>query len=70
VVREVAAHLAGKAAVVQVNTDQNQRLSQQFSISGIPAMLLFRQGNVIDRMGGAASREAIVSWVHRHLGGH
>lgn len=66
----MAAELAGKAAVAQVNIDQNQRLARQFSITGVPAMLLLRQGQVIDRMSGAAPRETIVGWVGRHMGRH
>lgn len=69
-VREVAAEMAGKAVVVQVNTDQNRRLAQQFSITGIPAMLLFRHGKVIDRMSGAAPRQSIVGWANRYLSQH
>jgi len=70
VVREIAAELAGKAAVAQINIDENPRLVQKFSITGVPALLLIRQGKVIDRMDGAGSRQAVIAWISRHLGRH
>ena len=69
-VREIAAEMAGKAAVAQINIDNNPRLAQQFSITGVPALLLIRQGKVIDRMDGAGSRQAVIAWISRHLGRH
>jgi len=69
VVREIAAELAGKAAVAQINIDEN-RDGSEVSITGVPALLLIRQGKVIDRMDGAGSRQAVIAWISRHLGRH
>lgn len=59
-----------KRAVAQINIDENPRLAQQFSIKGVPAMLLIRHGSVIDRMSGAGSRQTIVAWANRHISRH
>jgi thioredoxin 2 len=68
VVREAAAELAGKCAFVQVNTEENPGLAGRFAIRGIPAILLFRKGDVIDRVGGALDLGALLAWCRRHLG--
>ena len=61
-VRNVAAKLAGKAAVVQINTQESPTLASRFSVSGIPVIMLLRHGKVIDRLGGAQSVEAVLNW--------
>ena len=65
-VRKVAETLAGVAAVVQVNTQENPGLAQRFGVSGIPALILLRHGKVVDRLAGAQSSEAIVAWFRRN----
>ena len=65
-VRKVAELLAGAAAVAQVNTQENPALSQRFGVSSIPALILLRQGKVVDRLAGAQSSEAIIAWFRRH----
>jgi thioredoxin 2 len=65
-VRKVAEILAGDAAVVQINTQENPALAQRFAVSSIPVMVLLRRGKVADRLPGAQSSEAITSWFRRH----
>lgn len=65
-VGKIAEMLAGEAAVVQVNTEENPALSHRFKVSGIPVLLLLRRGNEIDRLAGAQSSEAISAWFRRH----
>lgn len=66
VVRKVAEMLAGEAAVVQVNTQDDPGLAGRFGVRGIPALFLLRNGRVVDQLSGAQSCEAIVAWFRRH----
>ena len=65
-VRKVAGMLAGEAAVVQVNTQDDPGLAGRFGVRGIPVLFLLRQGKVVDQLSGAQSSEAIVAWFRRH----
>jgi thioredoxin 2 len=65
-VRRVAEILAGTAAVVQINTQENPGLAGRFGVRGIPVLLLFRGGRVVDQLSGVQSSEAIAAWFHRH----
>ena len=65
-VRKVAEILAGTAAVVQINTQENPGLAGRFGVRGIPALLLIRKGKVVDQLSGAQSSEAVVAWFRRH----
>ena len=49
---ELAGEYAGKATIGKVNVDQEQNLSVKYGISGIPALLLFKNGEVVGQMVG------------------
>lgn len=66
-VREVARELAGKAAVIQVNTDLNPGLASSYQIQGIPALLVIRGGQVLARTSGVMSKEALLNWIRGAL---
>jgi thioredoxin 2 len=65
VVQEVARELAGQAAVVQVNTEESPHLAQRFSIRGIPALLIIRQGRVLDSLSGFREKSVLLAWFDR-----
>jgi thioredoxin 2 len=67
-VRTVAERLAGKAAVVQINTQVNQSLAARFAVRNIPLLLLMRNGRVIDQMAGAQTVENVLSWFNHAAG--
>jgi len=65
-VRSVADKVAGKAAVVQINTQDNPALAARFGVRGIPVTMLLQSGRVVDKLSGAQSVEAILAWFHRN----
>jgi thioredoxin-like negative regulator of GroEL len=67
VVRDLAVTLAGKCAVVQVNTQESPGLAARFVIRGIPAVLFLRRGKMIDSISGALDKGALLAWCRRHL---
>jgi len=64
-VRTVAERVAGKAAVVQVNTSDNPALAARFAVRSIPVIKLLRDGRVIAELAGAQPVEAILAWFQR-----
>jgi thioredoxin 2 len=67
VVREVAKELAGRAVVVQVNTDLSPGLTSSYQIQGIPALLLIKRGQVVARTSGGMSKAALLDWLRSHI---
>ncbi len=65
--RAVARELAGRAAMVQVNTDVNPGLASSYQIQGIPALLVLRGGQVVARTSGGMSKESLLDWIRRFL---
>lgn len=61
--------LAGKAAVVQVSTEESPALAGRFGVRGIPVLHLLVKGRSIDQLSGAQSADAIVAWFRRNESG-
>ena len=61
-VRETAEILAGTAAIIQVNTQENPGLASRFGVKDIPVLFMLRQGKVIGQLPGRHSSDAIISW--------
>ncbi len=53
-VEHIAHDYAGRLKVVKLNVDENPRTAGQFQVQGIPTLLIFKGGRVIDRIVGAA----------------
>lgn len=51
-IESLAAEYAGRAVVTKVNVDENQGIAQRYGIRGIPAILLFKNGEVADMIQG------------------
>ena len=57
VVEELAEDFDGKATIAKVNTDEQQEISIKYGIRSIPAILFFKDGELVDQMVGAASKD-------------
>jgi thioredoxin 2 len=56
VVGELAKEFAGRAKVVKLNSDENQRVPSQYHIQGIPTLLFFKNGELVDSLIGAVPK--------------
>jgi thioredoxin 1 len=52
VIEEIASEYNGKAKVCKVNADENMELSTKFQITSIPCLILFKNGEVFQRVVG------------------
>lgn len=67
VVEKIAAAHAGKAKFVKLNTDENPQLAGEYHVSGIPCLILFKDGKAVDRMVGFVPEGQIASMIQRHV---
>lgn len=67
IIEEVAAEFDGKAVVGKVDVDNNQQVSAQFGIRNIPTVLIFKNGEVVDKIVGVASKEAIAAKLNAQM---
>jgi thioredoxin 2 len=53
--------------LLKINVDEEQKVGAELGISSIPALLLFRGGQIVARTAGAMDAGRIVAWAQQHL---
>jgi thioredoxin 1 len=67
VLEQIAAEQAGKIKIVKLNVDENQHTPQHFTVTGIPTMLLFKDGEMVERIVGFMPKPALMKKLEPHL---
>ena len=67
IIEEVAADFEGKAVVGKVDVDNNQQVSVDYGIRNIPTVLIFKNGQVVDKIVGVAPKEVIAEKLNSYL---
>ena len=67
IIEEVAQDFEGKAIVGKVDVDNNQHVSVDYGIRNIPTVLIFKNGEVVDKIVGVAPKEVIAEKLSAHL---
>ena len=60
---ELSAEMDGKVKIVKVNVDHDQQAAAQLGVRGIPALFVFKGGEVVSNRAGAAPKAALQSWI-------
>jgi len=66
-IEQLATEYSGKASVYKVDVDQEGELASQYGVMSIPALLVFKNGKVVDQMVGAAPKAQIAALLDRAL---
>ncbi len=66
-IEALASEYAGKAKVFKVNVDEESSIAETYGIMSIPALLIFKDGKVADRMVGAGPKPKIEEFLKRSL---
>ena len=64
---EVAGAYQGKLTIAKMNVDENREIPAKFGIRGIPTLLLFKGGKVVDQRVGAVGKSELVKMVDPHV---
>lgn len=59
IVEELAGDYDGKAIVGKVNVDENRAISEKFGIRNIPTLLVFKNGEIVDKQIGVAPKKVL-----------
>ncbi len=68
VMDEIATEMEGKVNIYKVNTDENMNLAKEYSVSGLPSVLIFKNGELVERMAGLMPKSLILKNINKHLG--
>lgn len=64
-VEELAEMYSGSVKIAKLNVDENGDIAFRYNVRGIPALLIFDDGEVRDQMVGAGSRDSIVKLIEK-----
>lgn len=67
IVEALSEEYLGKVKFVKVNTDENPKVSGEYEITGIPSLLLFKDGKIIDQQVGAVPKSMLSEMISKHL---
>ncbi len=65
IIEEIHAEYQGKAAIGKVDVDQQQELASRFGIRNIPTILFFKNGQIVDKITGAAPKREFTNKLDR-----
>ncbi|MFV0290514.1 MAG: thioredoxin [Mangrovibacterium sp.] len=67
IVEELSKDYEGKAVVVKVDVDSSAEISMKYGIRNIPTLLVFKNGEVVDKHVGAAQKSALAAKIDAAL---
>ena len=67
VVEEISKDFEGKIKVFKLNTDENPNVASQYGIRSIPTLMIFKGGQKVDTVVGAAQKATLSSTLTKHL---
>ena len=67
-IEALASEYNGKVTIGKLNVDENPNTAFKFQIRGIPAMLVFKGGQVVESIVGLAQKDDLKRVIDRHLG--
>jgi thioredoxin 1 len=67
IVKQLAQEWEGKVKVVKLDVDDNAGLAIQYQVMGVPTLMLFSNGEPLERMTGYQPKQRILAKVSPHL---
>lgn len=64
---DIATEFGDKVKFVKVNTDDNIKTAKDYAISGLPSLLVFKDGKAVERLVGLMPKSAIISNIEKHM---
>ena len=63
---ELSGEMGGKAKIVKINVDDNFELASQYGIMSIPALKVFKNGEVVEEMVGVHQKDQLLEVIERN----
>ncbi len=65
VLEELATDYSGKLKIVKVNVDDNPKTPSQYNVRGIPNLVFFKNGEVVEQVVGAVPKDQLVDAINK-----
>jgi thioredoxin 1 len=67
ILEEIAIEHESKIKVLKINIDENPQTPQRYGVKGIPTLLLFKKGKLIDTKVGSLPKSSLETWLQDNL---
>jgi thioredoxin 1 len=67
VIEEIAGEYAGKLKVCKLNVEEGQQTASEFGIMNIPTIMIFKSGEVVEKVVGAVSKNDLAAKIDAHV---
>ena len=67
ILEEIAAEQTGKLKIAKVDVDQNGQTAMSFGVQSIPTLILFKDGQPVERLVGALPKQELLRRIEPHL---
>ena len=67
ILEEVEAELGEKVNFAKIDTDDNLDSAKEYQVSGLPTLLVFKNGEVVERMVGLMPKSSIITNIEKHI---
>ncbi len=67
ILEEIAEDYAGQIKIAKVDVDENNQIAMKLGVQSIPTVILFKNGQAVERLVGAMPKERLLSRILPHL---
>ncbi len=67
IIEELAQEYAGKLKVGKLNVDDHQQMAARYGVASIPTIMLFKDGQLVERIVGALPKPMLKEVIDRHI---
>ena len=67
ILEEVETELASKVKFAKINTDDNLEIAKQYQVSGLPTLMVFKNGEPVERWVGLMPKSSIITNIEKHV---
>lgn len=67
IVDDLSSEFSGKARIGKINIDENKVSAEEYSVSSIPSLLVFKDGKMVERLTGLHTQKQLSSVINKYL---
>ena len=67
ILEELSSEYEGKVKFMKMNVDENQETPQQYGITGIPTLIIFKNGEAVENLVGALPKNQLSEVINKHI---
>ena len=67
ILEEIAEEYASKLTIGKIDVDENPETPSKYQVRGIPTMILFNNGDIVDTRVGVSSKKDLSDWINQHI---